>query len=294
MKTRLQHLPADVHGLSAVARAGISSGASFGPVPVILRAPDIPRPAERLGEDERGALTDLVDRGLADAGIALAPAARDHRTSGPKGSPASSRASNPASSPPCPIALQGPAGLQARRRALRGGVPRWSPSSGTMRTTTSPSPPRVAAQPEPGPAEGGARGSASGRTPVGELTIRAGAQRLDAVRAQLRGVVEEHGGADAAPVSHAPRRGAARASLLQTLNELAGPHGLVVCEPERIRPTLQRAGPARLRTRWLRRTGRLPRAGEAELEGPRLRAAIPVDGPADGPGRAPGQPLCRT
>ena len=75
MKTRIQHLPADVHGLSAVARAGISSGASFGPVPVIRRVTDIPRPAERLGVDERGALADLMDRGLADAGIALAPAA---------------------------------------------------------------------------------------------------------------------------------------------------------------------------------------------------------------------------
>ena len=78
MKTRIQHLPADVHGLSAVARAGISSGSSFSPVPVIHRVLDIPRPAERLGVDERGVLADLVDRGLADAGIALAPAARDH------------------------------------------------------------------------------------------------------------------------------------------------------------------------------------------------------------------------
>jgi hypothetical protein len=46
MKTRVQHLPADVHGLSAVARAGISAGANFEPVPVILRTEDISRPAE--------------------------------------------------------------------------------------------------------------------------------------------------------------------------------------------------------------------------------------------------------
>ena len=77
MNARVQHLPADVLGLSDLARAGLSRGRSFGPVPVATRPEDVPRPGERLGSEERGALADLLERGLADAGLALAPAARD-------------------------------------------------------------------------------------------------------------------------------------------------------------------------------------------------------------------------
>jgi bacillithiol biosynthesis cysteine-adding enzyme BshC len=297
MKTRLQHLPADVHGLSAVARAGISSGASFGPVPVIHRAPDIPRPAERLGEDERGALTDLVARGLADAGIALAPAAKDHlealRTEGVH----------------CVLTGQQPGFLASPLYCLYKALQACKLAeelSGRWGAAVVPVFWNHADDHDIAEVHHawqlnrnldlqkvGLAGLASGRTPVGELTIRAGAQRLDAVRAQLRGVVEEHGGADAALELCMPRDGESLArAFSRTLNELAGPHGLVVCEPEWIRPTLS-SELARLVSAPAGSGGLAAslRAGEAELEGLGLRAAIPVDGPADGPGRAPGAAL---
>ena len=296
MKTRLQHLPADVHGLSAVARAGISSGASFGPVPVIHRAPDIPRPAERLGEDERGALTDLVDRGLADAGIALAPAARDHlealRTEGV----------------PCVLTGQQPGflasplyclykALQACKLAEELSA-RWG--AAVVPVFWNHADDHDIAEVHHAwqlnrnldLQKVGLAGLASGRTPVGELTIRAGAQRLDAVRAQLRGVVEEHGGADAALELCMPRDGESLArAFSRTLNELAGPHGLVVCEPEWIRPTLS-SELARLVSGPMGRGGLLDalRAGEEELRGCGLEPAIPVG--TSGPTRAAPRRSC--
>jgi bacillithiol biosynthesis cysteine-adding enzyme BshC len=292
MKTRIQHLPADVHGLSAVARAGISSGASFGPVPVIHRVLDIPRPAERLGVEERGALADLVDRGLADAGIALAPATRDHlealRSEGV----------------PCVLTGQQPGFLTSPLYCLYKALQACKVAeelSALWGTAVVPVFWNHADDHDIAEVHHawqlnrnldlqkvGLAGLASGRTPVGELPVRDEAQRLDAVRAQLRGVVEEHGGADAALDLFMPRDGESLArAFTRTLNELAGPHGLVLCEPAWIRPTLS-SEMARLVSSPGDADGLAAslRAGEAELEGLGLTPAIPVDGVERGQGAA--------
>ena len=77
MNTRLQHLPADVFGLSDVARAALAAGKGFGPLPVPTKVADIAKPAELLGVDERRVLVDSIDRGLDAAGVRLPVAARD-------------------------------------------------------------------------------------------------------------------------------------------------------------------------------------------------------------------------
>ncbi len=284
MKTRVQHLPADVHGLTPLARAGITAGARFRPVPVILRTEDVSRPAEALGSEERGALADMVDRGLDGAGLTLAPAARD-------GLEALRR-----EGVTCVLTGQQPGlltsplyclykALQACKVAeelsARWGervVPVfWNHADDhdiaevhhAWQLNRNLDLQKV-----------GLAGMASGRTPVGELPISAEAQRLEAVRAQLRGVVEEHAGADAALELFMPRDGETLSrAFSRTLNELAGHHGLVVCEPAWIRPILS-SEMARLVSGRGGSTD-LPaalRAGEIELADLGLGAAIPLDG----------------
>ena len=72
IQLRVEHLPGDIFGLSSVARAGLAAGAKFGPLPVITRAEDMPRPNERLGAEERGVLVDQLVAGYGAAGIELA------------------------------------------------------------------------------------------------------------------------------------------------------------------------------------------------------------------------------
>ena len=77
MNVTQEALPADVHGLSDVARAALAAGTTFGPVPAPRSAAEIPRPAERLGEEERAALVDSIASGTERAGITLHPAAAE-------------------------------------------------------------------------------------------------------------------------------------------------------------------------------------------------------------------------
>ncbi len=284
MKTRVQHLPADVHGLSAVARAGISAGANFEPVPVILRTEDISRPAEGLGSEERSALVDMMSRGLDGAGLALAPAARD-------GLEALRR-----EGVTCVLTGQQPGLLTSPLYCLYKALQackvaeelsnRWGervvPVFWNHADDHDIAEVHHAWQLNRNLdlQKVGLAGLASGRTPLGELPISAEAQRLDAVRAQLRGVVELHPGADAALDLFMPRDGETLPrAFSRTMNELAGRHGLVVCEPAWIRPTLS-SEMARLISGAGTSTGLTSalRAGESELVERGLAPAIPVDG----------------
>ncbi len=64
MKVRLEHLPADVLGLSDIARAALSAGPEFPPLPVPRRTADILRPADRLDTTERATLARKIKTGL--------------------------------------------------------------------------------------------------------------------------------------------------------------------------------------------------------------------------------------
>ncbi|MDG1985090.1 MAG: bacillithiol biosynthesis BshC [Planctomycetota bacterium] len=292
MKTRIHHLPADVLGLSEVARAGISAGADFGPVPVISRTEDIPNPAEALGSDERGALVDLMSRGLEGAGVALAPAARDGLEAlRQEGVSCVLTGQQPGflTSPLYSLYKAIQACKIAKELSARWGAPVvpvfWNHADDhdiaevhhAWQLNRNLDLQKV-----------GLAGLASGRTPVGELPVDAEAQRLEAVRAQLRGIVEEHAGADATLDLFMPRDGETLArAFTRTLSALAGQHGLVVCEPAWIRPTLSSemaklvSGPS-----GSMELAAALRAGEAELRDLGLEAAIPVDGADGGAGAA--------
>jgi len=292
MNARVQHLPADVLGLSDLARAGLSRGRSFGPVPVATRPEDVPRPGERLGSEERGALADLLERGLADAGVALAPAARDGLEA------------LRANGVPCVLTGQQPGFLTSPLYCLYKALQACKLARELSEAWGTPVVPVFWNHADDHDVaevhhawqlnrnldlqKVGLAGLASGRTPVGELFIDGEAQRLDAVRAQLRGMVEEHGGADAALDLFMPRDGETLArAFTRTLSELVGARGLVVCEPEWIRPVLSsemarlvsgRPGGGDLAAAL--------RAGEAELASAGFPPAIPVDGAEGTPGAA--------
>jgi len=59
MQARIEHLPADLFGLSDVARAALAQGPAFAPLPVARKPEDVPRPPERhdKGQREQLALT---------------------------------------------------------------------------------------------------------------------------------------------------------------------------------------------------------------------------------------------
>ena len=284
MNSRVQHLPGDLFGLSAVARAGLSAGPAFGPAPVVARASDVPRPAERLGSEERAVLVDLIEAGLEQAGLPLAqPARAGLEALRETGVPCVLTGQQPGflTSPLYSLYKALQACKLARELSERWGTPVvpvfWNHADDhdvaevhhAWQLNRNLDLQKV-----------GLAGLASGRTPVGELVVDQEAQRLDAVRAQLRGTVEEHAGADAALDAFMPRSGETLArAFSRTLNELAGRFGLVVCEPAWIRPVLSSemgrlvSGPAAGGSL----VGAL-REGEAELAALGLGPAIPVDG----------------
>ncbi|MEM9798759.1 MAG: bacillithiol biosynthesis BshC [Planctomycetota bacterium] len=281
----MRSLPADVFGLSDVARAGLSAGPDFGPVPVARRVADVPRPEERLGSIERGVLVDSIERGLAEAGVALPPAARDAlealRREGVS----------------CVVTGQQPGLLTSPLYSLFKALQACRAAEDLARLWGVPVVPIFWNHADDHDVaevhhawqlnrnldlqKVSLAGLASGRTPLGELRIDAEAQRLDALRAQLRGIVEEHEGADAALDLFLPRDGETLPrAMTRVFTELAGSRGLVVCEPDWIRPLLSSE-----LGRIVSGGALVPAldAGEAELAALDLSPAIPV-------GRAAGDP----
>ena len=289
MNTRLQHLPADVFGLSDVARAALAAGKGFGPLPVPTKVADIAKPAELLGVDERRVLVDSIDRGLDAAGVRLPVAARDGLEALRQEGVA------------CVITGQQPGflcsplyslykALQACRAARelseQWGAPVvpifWNHADDhdiaevhhTWQINLNLDLQKITLP-----------GLSSGRTPVGEIAIDGEAQSLDALRAQLRGVVGKHD--DDPDVAEAldlffPRDGESLSrALTRAFTELCGPYGLVVCEPDWIRPLLS-SELGRIVSSGAHDATLVDalRAGEAGLAALGLQAAIPV-GDAD-------------
>lgn len=282
MNVTQEALPADVHGLSDVARAALAAGTAFGPVPVPRSAAEIPRPAERLGEEERAALVDSIVSGTGRAGVTLHPAAAERLEAMRR------------DGVPCVVTGQQPGfltsplyslykAIQACRLADELGE-RWgTPVAAVFWNHAD----------DHDVAEvhhawqlnrnldlqkAALAGLSSGRVPLGDLPVSADAQRLDALRAQLRTMVEEHEGADAALDLFMPRDGETLPrALTRVFSELCGRHGLIVVEPDWIRAQLS-SELGRIVSGPMGRGGLLDalRAGEGELRDLGLEAAIPV------------------
>ncbi|MEM6571982.1 MAG: bacillithiol biosynthesis BshC [Planctomycetota bacterium] len=280
--TSLQHLSADVFGLSPVARKALAAGRAFGPIPVATRITDVPRPDEFLGVDERNVLIDHIDRGLEGAGIGLPPAARDGLEALREEGTA------------CVVTGQQPGFLSSPLYSLYKALQACRAAKELSETWGAPVVPVFWNHADDHDVaevhhawqlnrnldlqKVSLAGLSSGRTPLGDLPIDAEAQRLEAVRAQLRGIVEEHPGADAALDLFLPRDGETLVrAMTRAFTELCGVHGLIVCEPQWIRPMLSSelgrivsspAGEATLADAL--------RRGEDDLRALGLEPAIPV------------------
>jgi len=284
IRTEVEALPADVFGLSDVARAALAAGPAFAPLPLALRASDVARPDERLGADERASLVESIRAGHRRAGVDLAPeagASLDALLRVGTSCVVTGQQPGFLASPLYSLYKALQACRLAEEVAAHHGAPCvpvfWNHADDhdvaevhhawilnrnlDLQRVNVP-------------------GLASGRTPVGEITLDAERQALGALRAQLRGAVEEFAGADAALELFMPRDGETLArAFTRVMGALCGRYGLVVVEPAWIRAQLSSelgrivSGP--------RGEGGLAAAlesGERALAAEGLAAAIPPRG----------------
>jgi len=292
MQVRLQHLPADTLGLSALTRAAFAAGPAFAPLPLALDFADIPRPAEVLGIGARGTLAAALRAGLEGAvGAAALPSRVDTslRTLEREGTFAVVTGQQPGflASPLYSLYKALQACRIATELARSWGAPVvpifWNHADDhdvaevhhAWLLNRNNDLQKV-----------GLAGMGSGRVPIGELALSAEVHRLPALRAQLRQIVEEHAGADAALDLFLPREGESLArALTRAFSVLLGEHGLVVLEPQWVRGLLSHEL-AQLVGRGI---GPALAAGERLLLAAGLPVAIPAQPAADG--GAPGAAL---
>lgn len=289
MKLEVKALPADVHGLGAIPRAALAAGPAFGPVPVALRPGDIPRPEERLGDEERAALRDSIAAGYRSADIELAAgAARSLDALGQVGTFCVITGQQPGlfASPLYSLVKAIQAVTLAGELEALWGTPVvpvfWNHGDDhdiaevhhAWQLNRNLDLQKIALP-----------GMSSGRTPVSRIALSNEAQALPALRAQVRGVIEEFAGADDALDLFMPRDGETLVrALTRIFHDLLGGRGLLVCEPDWIRTQLS-SELGRI-VSGMREHPHLTeelRRGEAELRALGLEAPIPVGDAADDP-----------
>lgn len=292
MNVTQEALPADVFGLSPIARAALAAGADFAPIPVPRGTDEIKKPEERLGSEEREALIASIRAGYGAAGVELHAAA-------------SARLDGLAEiGTPCVVTGQQPGflcsplyslfkALQAckvadelsERWGLQVPALFWNHADDhdvaevhhAWQLNRNLDLQKAALA-----------GLSSGRVPLGALPIRQEAQALDALRAQLRTMVEEHPLADEALDLFMPRDGETLPrALTRIFAELCGRYGLVVVEPDWIRAQLS-SEMGRLVSGPGGRGGLTDalRQGERDLAELGLEAPIPVGDAAEDASRA--------
>ena len=295
MNLRLAHLPLDVFGLAPLTRAALAEGPRFAPLPVARKLAEVPRPAERFSLGDRAVLTQHLRRGLETVlGDELPPRVDTSlRALEREGTFAVVTGQQPGflTSPLYSLYKALQACRIATELARSWGVPvvpvfwnhaddhdvaevhhAWQLNrNNDLQKIVLP-------------------GMASGRTPIGELTLSDDVHRLPALRAQLRQIVEEHVGAERALDLFLPRDGESLArALTRAFTALLGEHALVVVEPSWIRPLLSSE-----LGRIVARGALAPlRAGEAALVEQGLPVAIPVLGDADHTSEANAAPPSR-
>ncbi len=288
LQLRAEHLPGDLFGLSAVARAGLAAGADFGPLPVVTKASQVPQPKERLGAEERGVLSDLLSAGYAEAGITLSSG------SGTAQSLAALREEGVFAvvTGQQPGFLASPLyslykALQACRAAKdlserweRPVVPIFWNHADDHDVAEVHHAWQLNRNLDLQKVHLG--GLSSGRVPLGSLPVTEEAQRLGALRAQLHDIVEEHEHANLAIDTFLPRDGETLPrALTRAFHSLMEDYGLVVCEPNWIRGLLS-SEMGRLVSAGSPPLTEALRAGEAELAALSLPAAIPIGDAPEG------------
>lgn len=288
MKTSAKHLPADIFGLSDVALAALAAGADFGPIPVPRSMREVPKPREELGAEERGLLADAILGGSKAAGLSLAPEALQ------------SLEALREEDVFCVVTGQQPGFLASPLYSLVKALQACRAAAELSKLWNKPVIPVFWNHAEDHDVaevhhawqlnrnldlqKVGIAGLSSGKAPLSEVTIDDEAQRLGALRAQLRGIVEEHEGADAALDLFLPRDGETLPRALSRIfSELCGKFGLVVCEPDWIRTQLASElaliSSSSIHGLWLVEA---LREGEKELQALGLEPAIPIGNSNDG------------
>ncbi|MDP6937382.1 MAG: bacillithiol biosynthesis BshC [Planctomycetota bacterium] len=243
MDLRLEHLPADLFGLDEATREALSSGGLNG-IPVPGRLEDLPRPTDRHDAGERGLLAQALGKGHGF-----------HELPGRARTSLSVLAEEGTF---CVVAGQQPGlcasplyslykGLQACRLATdlsrHWGVPVvplfWNHGDDhdvaevhhahQLNRNLDLQKVKLA-------------GLSSGRTPLSEIHFDEEVHHLSATRALLGDMYEEFEGADSALDLFFPRPGESFVrAFTRTMSELLGPMGLLVVEPDWIRPSLSSA-----------------------------------------------------
>jgi bacillithiol biosynthesis cysteine-adding enzyme BshC len=280
VKMRLAHLPLDVLGLAPLTRAALAEGPRFAPLPLARKVAEVPRPAERFSLGDRAVLAQQLRRGLEGAlGDELPPRVDTSlRALEREGTFAVVTGQQPGflTSPLYSLYKALQACRIATELARTWGVPVvpvfWNHADDhdvaevhTAWQLNRNNDLQKVALP----------GMASGRLPIGDLTLSDDVHRLPALRAQLRQIVEEHAGAERALDLFLPRDGESLArALTRVFTALLGEHALVVLEPSWIRPLLS----SELGRIVSRGVVEPLRAGEAALAARDLPITIPVEG----------------
>ena len=288
LQLRAEHLPGDLFGLSPVARAGLAAGAGFGPLPVVQKPTEVPRPEELLGTEERGVLADLLRAGYVDAGIEVStdsPVAKSLDALREEGVFCVVTGQQPGflASPLYSLYKALQACRAAEELSAKWGRPVvpifWNHADDhdiaevhhAWQLNRNLDLQKVHLG-----------GMSSGRVPVGNLRVTEETQRLGALRAQLHDIVEEHEHATLAIDTFLPRDGETLPrALTRAFHGLMEAYGLVVCEPQWIRQLLSSEMGRIVSASGPPLTDAL-KAGEAELAALSLPVAIPIGSAPEG------------
>lgn len=243
MKLRLEHLPADVVGLSAEARAALAEG-SLGGIPVVRRPAELARPADRHDRGTRASLADAIR-----AGVAALNVPDRVRTS-------LNVLANPGSF--CVVTGQQPGFLCAPLYSLYKALQACRLADELAGSWGTPIVPVFWNHADDHDVaevhhayqlnrnldlqKVGLAGVSSGRLPISRIPLDEDRHRLGPTRALLAQLFEEHPATRDALELFFPRAGETLArTFSRALSELLGHHGLVVVEPDWIRGALSRA-----------------------------------------------------
>lgn len=247
MRARLEHLPADVLGLSPLARAALAQGPRFALLAVARAPREVPRPEERppwQARTQREALVRRIAAGLAP----LEPPGRVHsslQALAREGTFAIVSGQQPGLF--CAPLYSLYKALQACRLAHE--------LSGEWGTPVVPIFWNHADDHDVAEVHHayqlnrnldlqkiGLAGMSSGRQPISRLVLDEEHQRLGAIRGSLAQMYEEHAHTEEALELFVPRAGETLArAMTRAFTELLGEHGLVVLEPDWVREELSHA-----------------------------------------------------
>jgi len=274
-----EHLPADIFGLSPVARAGLAQGMAFGPIPVVRRLADLAPPADRHHVAERDALARAIGQGLE----AVDPPDRVRTSLKVLGDVDVC----------CVVTGQQPGFLAGPLYSLYKAMQATKLAHELSQNWGRPVVPifwnhgddhdiaevhhawqlnrNLDVQ------KTGIAGLSSGRLPVSRIVMDSERQRLPALRTSLAEIFEEHAYTEEALDLLFPRHGETLVrAFTRGLTELLGEHGLVVVEPDWIRASMGSHLAQIVSNGAVRSLER----GSRDLENAGLEAGIDVEGAA--------------